>query len=141
MKIKTSHLLFLILFVMLFYAYVYSASSGCVVAITAKVISVKERWEDVPQATGEFERVELLDMQIEIKKINSVVKDTYDQAVNCEKVYKIGKKIKITVEKTPTFLMYSNDSIVPGSIITGNLNSADDENSSSYSLTNIRLGS
>jgi len=110
-----------------------------VVEITAKVISVKERWEDVPQATGGFERSEFLDMQIEIKKVNSVVKDVYDLSVDCEKIYKKGKKMVVTVEKTPTFLMYSNDSISPGSIITGDLHSADDEYSSSYSLTNIKF--
>jgi hypothetical protein len=110
-----------------------------VVKIVGKVSSLKERREDRLQENGRFGSVIIMDMRIEIKRIEKVVKDSSDPAVNCEDIYKVGKKIDVSLEKTPTFLMDTNGSILPGSIITGNLESADESYGAAYSLTNVQL--
>ncbi|MCX5700585.1 MAG: hypothetical protein NTZ63_03500 [Candidatus Omnitrophica bacterium] len=131
--------LFVISIFLFINSYAAVVSNRCIVEITARVISVKERHEQVMQFDGSFGDVTYLDMMIQIKKIGSVIKEAYSLDIDCQKVYKVGKTITVSVEMSPTFLMDSNGSIVRGCLISGNLDSIVDDENPTYNLTKIQL--
>lgn len=132
---ETLSLFFLLLFVVIFFAYASPFPPNCVCEITAQVITIKES----RIRKNEFEDRDFtsVDMDVEIIQVGSMIREGYSPEMTCAQ-YKVGEKIKVYTIKERDYLD-KGAVINSGEIIKANIEYTGDEWGKGYYFDKIRV--